>query len=324
MMRIGYTCMGEQTDPAALVANAVAAEDAGFDFIAFSDHFHPWLEEQGHSPFVWSVLGAVASRTRRIELMTMVTCPFVRYHPAVVAQAAATVQWLSGGRFTLGLGAGELLNEHVVGRRWPAADERHELLEESVAIVRVLFSGEMRTYRGRHLSLVDGRIYSLPDRPPALALAAGGTDAAELAGSIGDALISTEPEASYVEAFRRTGGEGKPAYGQVALAWHEDEAEARRIAHERWRFSVPGWKVMAELPNPVNFAAATGTVGEDDVAELVPCGPDPERHAAAIRRFADAGYDRIALVQAGDDQVGFMRFFERELRPRLEAGRDAA
>jgi G6PDH family F420-dependent oxidoreductase len=310
--------MGELFPPETLVENAVRAEQAGFDFAAFSDHFHPWLEAQGQSPFTWSVLGAAASRTERIELITMVTCPTLRYHPAIIAQAAATVARLSGGRFTLGLGAGENLNEHVVGHGWPAADVRQDMLEEAVEIIRQLWSGGFQTYRGHYLEVEDARLYTLPDEPVPIAMAAGGEDAAELAGRLADALISTEPEAGYVAAFHGAGGEGKPTYGQVALSWHEDEAEARRQARERWRFALPGWKVMAELPNPVNFDAATQGASEDQIAELVSCGPDPEVHLQAIRKFLDAGYERVAVVQAGPDQEGFLRFWERELAPRLQ------
>jgi G6PDH family F420-dependent oxidoreductase len=320
MPSFGFTLMGEQFAPEELVRNARLAEEAGFGFAAFSDHFHPWLEAQGQSPFAWSVLGAVAERTERLRLMTMVTCPTLRYHPAIVAQAAATVQRLSGGRFTLGVGAGEQLNEHVVGRPWPPADVRQEMLEEAVEIMRLLFAGGFQRFRGRHLTLQDARLYSLPDQPVTIALAAGGTQAAELAGLIGDGLIATEPEASYIDAFRGAGGAGRPTYGQVALCWHEDEAQARRIARERWRFALPGWKVMAELPNPVNFEAATELAREDDVADLVACGPDPEVHVTAIQRFLDAGYENVAVVQASPDQAGFLRFWERELAPRL-AGR---
>jgi G6PDH family F420-dependent oxidoreductase len=288
MPSFGFTLMGELFPPEELVRNAELAEQAGFDFAAFSDHFHPWLDAQGQSPFTWSVLGAVAERTERIRLITMVTCPTLRYHPAIIAQAAATVARLSGDRFTLGLGAGENLNEHVVGHGWPAADLRQEMLEEAVEIIRLLWSGGFQTFRGQHLELEDARLYTLPDEPVPIALAAGGPEAATLAGRVADALIATEPEQSYVEAFRNAGGDG-PAYGQVALSWHEDEAEARRLARERWRFALPGWKVMAELPNPVNFDAATQGASEDQIAELVPCGPDPEVQLQGIRKFLDAG-----------------------------------
>ncbi len=316
MTSYGYTLITEQHGPKELVANAVAAEQAGFDFAAMSDHFHPWLEAQGQSPFAWSVLGAVAERTERMGLMTMVTCPFLRYHPAVVAQSAATLALLSDGRFTVGLGSGENLNEHVVGAGWPPVQVRHEMLAESIEIMRRLWSGGVHSFHGEHLSLESARLYTLPDSPPPVAVAAGGRAAAALAGEWGDALVAVDPSEEILEAYRQAGGTG-PTYGQVALSWAEDEASARQVAWKIWRFAVPGWKVMAELPGPANFEAATATVRESDVAEKVPCGPDPKPHLAAITAFVDAGFDHVAVVQAGPDQAGFLRFWTEELRPRL-------
>jgi G6PDH family F420-dependent oxidoreductase len=317
MTRYGFTLMTELHGPRQLVEQAVAAEEAGFDFAAMSDHFHPWLDVQGNSPLAWTVLGAVADRTARMELMTMVTCPFVRYHPAVVAQAAATVQVLSGGRFTLGLGAGENLNEHVVGKGWPAVPVRHEMLEESIEIIRRLYQGGEHHFRGRHLTLEAARLYTLPDEPPPLAVAAGGPDAARLAGERGDALVTVAPDRELLEAYRAAGGTG-PTYGQVALSWAPDEEQAKQQARERFRFFAPGWKVMAELPTPAAFEAATDTVREDDVAEQIPCGPQPEPHIEAVRKFVEAGYDHVAVVQAGPDQAGFIRFWAETVRPKLD------
>jgi G6PDH family F420-dependent oxidoreductase len=316
--RFGYTLMCEQSTPRQIIDNCRRAEALGFDFAMISDHFHPWLESQGQSPFTWSVLGALAESTERIELITGVTCPTIRYHPAVIAQAAATIQVMSDGRFTLGIGAGENLNEHVVGRGWPPADVRHEMLAEAVEIMRRLWRGGFQAYRGRHLALQDARLYTLPDSPPPLAIAAGGPQAARLAGEHGDALIATEPRPELVGSFRAHGGEGKRTYGQIAVCWAADEQRAVRTARELWRFSVPGWKVMSELPNPVNFEAATQSVGDDDITSLVPCGPDPGRHAEAIRALVAAGFSDIAVVQVGAEQEGFLRFWESELAPRLE------
>ena len=317
MTSYGYTLMTELYGPKELVANAVAAEQAGFDFAAISDHFHPWLDAQGQSPFAWSVLGAVAARTQRMGLMTMVTCPFLRYHPAVVAQSAATLAVLSDDRFSLGLGSGENLNEHVVGAGWPPVDIRHKMLAESIEIMRRLWSGGVHSFHGDHLALEEARLYTLPDSPPPVAVAAGGPKAAALAGERGDALVSVDPSRELVDAYRQAGGTG-PAYGQVALCWAEDEGSARQEARKVWRFAVPGWKVMAELPNPANFEAATVTVRESDVAEKVSCGPDPKAHLSAITAFLEAGFDRVAVVQAGPDQSGFLRFWSDELRPRLD------
>jgi G6PDH family F420-dependent oxidoreductase len=322
--RFGYTLMCEQSTPRQLVDNCRRAEAIGFDFAMISDHFHPWLDGQGQSPFAWSVLGALAETTERIELMTGVTCPTIRYHPAIVAQAAATIQVMSGGRFTLGVGAGENLNEHVVGRGWPPVDVRHEMLVEAVEIMRRLWRGGFQAYRGRHLAVQDARLYTLPDAPPPLAIAAGGPQAARLAGEHGDALIATEPRPDLVETFRRGGGEGKRTYGQIALSWDADEQRAVQRARELWRFSMPGWKVMSELPNPVNFDAATRTVHDDDITSLVPCGPDPARHAEAIRTLLDTGFTDIAVLQVGSEQEGFLRFWERELAPLLQGAGAAA
>ncbi|MDQ1492722.1 MAG: hypothetical protein QOJ23_5236 [Actinomycetota bacterium] len=316
MTSYGFTLMTELHGPRELVDQAVAAEAAGFDFAAMSDHFHPWLEAQGNAPFAWTVLGTVAARTQRMDLMTMVTCPFLRYHPAVVAQAAATVQILSDGRFTLGVGAGENLNEHVIGAGWPPVPVRHEMLDESIEIMRRLFQGGEHHFRGDHLTLESARLYSLPDTPPPLAVAAGGPDAARLAGEAGDALITVAPDPELIDAYREAGGTG-PTYGQVGLSWAPDEEHGRHQALELFRFFSGGWPVMSELATPAAFEAATKTVREEDVAELMPCGPQPELHVEAIRRFEEAGYDHVAVVQAGGDMNGFLRFWEEEVRPKL-------
>ena len=316
MTKFGYTCMGEQTEPRALITNAAAAEEAGFDFAVFSDHFHPWLDEQGHSPFVWSVLGAVADRTERMQLMTMVTCPIMRYHPAIIAQAAATVAVLSEGRFTLGVGAGEYLNEHVVGHGWPPADVRQEMLDEAVELMLMLWRGGVQNWRGKYFTVQDARIYDLPAKPVPVCIAAGGAQSASLAARAGDGLIATEPKAELIDEYLKAGGSG-PKYGQIAVCWSQDEAEARKLARELWRFGVPGWKVMSELPSPVNFDAATQTVREEDIVDLVPCGPDVQKHVDGVKQFLDAGFDHVALVQVGPDQAGFLRFWQDELQPAL-------
>jgi G6PDH family F420-dependent oxidoreductase len=316
MTAYGYTLMCEEHGPKSLLRNAAGAEAAGFDFAVISDHFNPWLEAQGNSPFAWSMLGAIAERTEHLALMTMVTCPFIRYHPAIVAQAAATVAILSDGRFLLGLGAGENLNEHVVGRGWPPPDVRHEMLEESIEIIQRLFSGGEHNFHGRHLALERARLYSLPAEPPGLGVAAGAPAAARLAAEKGAALIATEPNPKLVKAYRKAGGTG-PTYGQVGVCWAPSEAEAVATAVEHQRFAVPGWVAMAELPTPASFEAATRTVDEDDIVELVACGPDPRRHAEAIGAFVDAGFDHVAVLQVGPEQEGYLRFFTEELRPLL-------
>jgi len=316
MTTFGYTLFSELNGPRELLVQAETAEAAGFDFAVISDHFHPWLDSHTDSPFAWTVLGAVAARTERIRLATLVTCPTIRYHPAIIAQAAATVAVLSGGRFTLAVGAGEKLNEHVVGRGWPPVDIRQEMLAEAVEAMRELWQGGWVTYRGKHITVEDARLYTLPDQPPEVLIAGSGPEAMSLAATAGDGLVPTEPDAELISAFARDGGAGKRTLGQVALSYDTDEAKARQHAM-RFKFGVSGWKVMSELPNPVNFEAATSTVREEDITELVACGPDPEVHVAAIKEFVDAGFGEVCVVQVGDDHEGFFRFWEDELRPRL-------
>lgn len=318
LVEVGYTLMCEQRGPRKLVGDAVAAERVGFGFAVISDHFHPWLEEQGHSGYAWSILGAVAQATESIPLMTYVTCPTFRYHPAVVAQKAATMSILSGGRFTLGLGAGENLNEHIIGGGWPSVDVRHEMLAEAVEIIRRLFGGGYVTYRGAYHDAEDARLFDLPEEPPGIGIAASGRPSCELAGAKGDMLIAVEPEADLVRMFHEAGGGGKPAVGQLPVCWGPDEAECRARAREQFRWMAGGWKVMAELPNPVNFDAYTRFVREEDVAQQIPCGPDPEGIAEGVRRYAEAGFTHVALVQIGDKQEEFCRFYERELAAALK------
>ena len=317
MTTIGYTLMTEEHGPRQLVDIARRAEESGFEFLVSSDHYHPWVPEQQHSPYAWSVLGAVAAVTERIELATMVTCPILRYHPAIVAQKAATLGVLSGGRFSLGVGAGERLNEHVVGLGWPSADERHDMLTEALEIIGLLWEGGYQSYRGEHFTLEDARVFDLPDEPVPVLVAAGGARSAELAARHGDGLVATDADPELVEAFRKAGGEGKPTWSQIPVCWGDDADAALATAHRQFRWSALGWKVQAELPNPVNFDAASATVRPEDLAESIPHGPDPEPYVEAVARFADAGFDRVAFVQVGDDQDGFFRFWESELRGRL-------
>jgi G6PDH family F420-dependent oxidoreductase len=315
-MQYGYKLAAEGFGPKELVRQAQLAEASGFDFVEISDHFHPWLDSQGHSPFAWSVLGAIAAGTDSLGLATGVTCPTVRYHPAVIAQAAATMSLLSDGRFTLGLGSGERLNEHVVGRGFPAVAERQAMLREAIEIIRLLWSGGYHSYRGEYLDLEDARVFDLPERLPQIVVAAGGPVAAELAAELGDGMFGTEPKAELFEAYRSAGGAG-PAYGEVGLAWAEDEASAVRAAFESARWSLTGWKVMSELPNPANFEASARYVREEDVAGQMPCGPDAAKHLAAIRQYEQAGYDHVVLMNNGSDPDGFLDFFARELKPQL-------
>ncbi|MET9797680.1 TIGR03557 family F420-dependent LLM class oxidoreductase [Nocardiopsis alba] len=311
-MKVGYKLFAEGFGPREIVEQAVRAERAGFDFVEISDHFHPWLFSHGHSGFVWSMLAAIAERTENIGLATGVTCPILRVHPAIVAQAAATTALLSEGRFTLGVGSGERLNEHVVGRGWPSATIRHEMLREAVTIIRMLWSGGYHSYRGEHLVLEDARVFDLPEEPPPIAVAAGGRRAAELAAELGDGLFGTEPDRTLVTNYREMGGTG-PAYGEVPLAWAADDGSALESAREIFRFGLTGWKVQSELPNPVNFEAATSLISRDAMGDVFGYGPDPERHLTVVREFVKAGYDHLVLINAGPDPEGFFTFFEEEL-----------
>jgi G6PDH family F420-dependent oxidoreductase len=318
MVQFGYTVMGEQAGPKQLVADARRAEEAGFDFLAASDHFSPWLAEQGHSPYTWAVLGAIAQATERIELMTYVTCPTMRYHPAVVAQKAATIQLLSDSRFTLGLGAGENLNEHVIGLGWPPVDVRHEMLAEALQIIRPLLAGETVTFRGKHIEAEAAKLWDLPADPPPIGVAVSGRRSCELAGGQADVMIAVEPRPELGQWFDGSGGKGKPRVGQVGLSYDPDPAEARKRAVDQFRWFTGGWKVMAELPGPAHFAAASAAVGEDEIAEQVPCGPDVDAHVAAVKKFVDAGFTHVAVVQiGGPHQDAFLNWAERELLPAL-------
>lgn len=322
MVKLGYKLMTEEHGPADLVRNAKRAEQAGFEFAAISDHYFPWLEEQGHAPFAWSVLGAVAQATERLGLMTAVTCPIMRYHPAVIAQAAATMGLLTDGRFTLGLGAGERLNEHVVGQGWPGVVERHERLSEALDIIQGLLAGKLTTYRGQHFKLDHAKLFDRPKRKPPVIVAAGGPEAGRLAGEKADGLIVTEPEKDLIKAFTGAGGKG-PRYAEVAMCAAADEDEARKTAHRHYRWTLSGWPVLAELPHDEAFAAASKHVSVDMVAEEISCGPSADRHLEAIHELTAIGCDHIILTQIGPDQDFFFELFERKLAPALRAKKAA-
>lgn len=321
MTAFGYTMMCEQSRADQLVRDIQAAEAAGFDFSVISDHYQPWLSSQGHSPYAWSVLGAAAQATERIPLMTYVTCPTIRYHPAVVAQKAATVQILSGNRFRLGLGAGENLNEHVVGKRWPAVGERHEMLAEALEVISGLFAGEPRfSFRGKHFDVESARLWDLPDERVPIGLAVSGPSSCRLAGEKADIMIATEPKAELGEMFDASGGSGKPRVGQVAVCYDESRETAVRIAHEQFRWFGLGWKVNADLPNPDSFAGATQFVAPEQVGEQLACGPDVEEHVEKIKPFIAAGFTEVALVQIGaESQAKFAAWAESELLPALRS-----
>lgn len=315
MAEIGYFLSSEEHGPSALTQFAQMGEQAGFRSVLISDHFHPWTERQGQSPFVWSVIGAIAATTK-LHVTTGVTCPTVRTHPAIVAHAAATAALLLDGRFALGVGSGENLNEHILGDRWPPADIRLEMLEEAVEVMRQLGAGGFVSHHGTHYTVENAKIYSRPEDPPPVYVSAFGPKALDLAASIGDGYVTTSPDSDSIEQYRKAGGTG-PTVAAVKVRWGKDEASARRLAHEVWATTgVPG-ELNQELPMPAHFEQAASTVTEEMVAESISCGPDPEVHREALRKYLDAGFDKVYVSQIGDDQKGFLDFFFRELQPKL-------
>lgn len=327
MTRFGYTLMTEQSGPRELVEYAVQAEAAGFDFEVSSDHYSPWLTTQGHAPYAWTVLGAVAHATSRVELMTYVTCPTMRYHPAVVAQKSATLQLLAEGRFTLGLGSGENLNEHVVGAGWPAIQERHEMLHEAVDIIRSLHTGEIVDYRGEYFQVDSARVWDIPDEGVEIGIAVAGPRAIEAFAPLADHLIGVEPDSSLVTAWNATEGAKRigqraRAIGQIPICWDPDRDTAVKRAHDQFRWFGGGWRVNADLPTPAGFAGATTFVRPEDVADSIPCGPDLDAVVEAVSEYWKAGFTDIALVQIGDEAQD--QFLTEAAGPLLEQLRAAA
>lgn len=315
MVEIGYALSSEEHRPKDLVRYAQRAEEAGFPFALISNHYHPWIDCQGQSPFVWSVIGGIAHTTDHLRLGTGVTCPIMRIHPAIIAQAAATPASMMPGRFFLGVGTGENLNEHILGDHWPPADIRLEMVKEAVEIIRLLWQGGTQSYWGNYYTVENARIYTLPDELPPIMVAASGPKAAEAAGSIGDGFVSTAPEGELIERFKAGGGGSKPRYGQLTVCWARTESEARRTAYEWWPNAGIKGELSQELPTPAHFEQACGLVKEEDVAGKIICSPDPDRHIAAIKKFVDAGYDHVYIHQVDPDQEGFFRFYEREILP---------
>ena len=327
MTRFGYTLMTEQNGPKDLVQNAISAERTGFDFEVISDHFSPWLASQGHAPNAWAVLGAVAQVTDRVDLFTYVTCPTMRYHPAVVAQQAATVQILADGRFTLGLGSGENLNEHVVGKGWPAVAQRQDMLCEAIEIIRRLFGGDLVDWRGDYYQVDSARLWDLPDVPVEIGVAVGGKKAIDKLGPLADHLIAVEPDGELVRDWRSARqaagiADGGRSIGQIPICWDHDRVAAVERAHDQFRWFAGGWKVNADLPTPAGFAGATQFVRPEDVAGSIPCGPDLDAIVEAVRPYWEAGFTDIALVQVGGDTQ--QQFLKEAAEPLLAALRSAA
>ncbi|MBD0862176.1 LLM class F420-dependent oxidoreductase [Gordonia sp. zg691] len=324
--RFGYTLMTEQAGPKELVRYAVGAEEAGFDFEVSSDHYFPWLSSQGHAPYAWSVLGAVAHATDRVELMTYVTCPTIRYHPAVVAQKAATMQILADGRFTLGLGSGENLNEHVVGEGWPSVADRQDMLAEAIEIIRKLHTGDLVDFRGEFFQVDAGRIWDVPDQPVQIGVAVAGNSGIDTFGPLADHLIAVEPNADLVTAWNEhsstttIGEQGSRAIGQIPICWDPDREKAINRAHEQFRWFAGGWDVNADLRTTAGFAAATQFVTPDDVAGNIPCGPDLDQIVDAVKPYWEAGFTDVALIQiGGETQDDFLREAAPELLEKLRA-----
>jgi G6PDH family F420-dependent oxidoreductase len=315
MAEVGVFLSSEEHGPTELLRTARQAEETGFRSVFISDHYHPWTDRQGESPFVWSVIGGIAAATR-LEVMTGVTCPTIRIHPAVLAQAAATAQLMLEGRFLFGVGSGENLNEHILGDRWPPADIRLEMLDEAIGVMRKLWQGGLVSHHGRHYTVENARIYSLPQDAPPVLVSGFGPKSRSLAARVGDGYVTTAPDADAVDRYRDAGGKG-PTVAAMKVCWGEDEAAARKLAHDIWPTTgVPG-ELSQELPVPAHFEQASEVVTEDMVAEKIPCGPDPQRHAEAIRKYFDAGFDKVYVAQVGDDQDGFFRFWTKELKSRL-------
>jgi G6PDH family F420-dependent oxidoreductase len=316
-MRIGCFLSSEEWGPPGLVELAVKAQRAGFDRLWISDHYHPWNDEQGHSPFVWSVIGAIAAATENMTVTTAVTCPTVRIHPAVIAQAAATSAVLLEGRFQLGLGSGEALNEHILGDRWPGADERLEMLEEAVEVIRRLWEGGFQDHRGRHYRVEHARVYDLPEAPPPIVVSGFGPKAIDVAARIGDGYCTVEPDADAVEQFRSKAKRGTLVQGGMKVCLGDDEAQARKLVHRLWpNEALPG-ELAQVLPTPQHFEQASQLVTEEMVGEQVPCGPDVARHIEKIEEFAAAGFDELYVNQIGPDQDAFFEAYAEHVLPRF-------
>lgn len=322
MATIGYFLSSEEHPGSELVSAAAVAEKAGFEALWISDHFHPWLDDQGHSPFVWSVLGAIAEVTERVPVTTAVTCPTMRIHPAVIAQAAATTAELFGktpdgrGRFSLGVGTGEALNEHILGDKWPTPEVRLDMLAEAVALIRELWKGETVDHDGEHYVVENARLYTLPPYTPDILMSGFGSKAVQAAAKIADGFITTSPSADDIVTYRRGGGRGR-TQGGVKVCWHEDKGQAVKIAHSLWRTSgLPG-QLAQDLPTPTHFEQASELVTPDMTADSVVCGADPKEHAKAVQEYVDAGFDEVYVAQMGPDQDGMIHFYEREVLPLL-------
>ncbi|MFD8493794.1 TIGR03557 family F420-dependent LLM class oxidoreductase [Amycolatopsis sp. NPDC059657] len=315
MVSVGYFLSSEEFGPRELVRQAKMAEEAGFERLWISDHFHPWLDEQGQSPFVWSVIGALSEATS-LPITTAVTCPLIRIHPAIIAQAAATAAVQCEGRFVLGLGTGEALNEHVTGQPWPPPQLRLDMLAEAVQVIRELHGGKQISHRGEYYEVENARIYTLPDQPVPIYLSGFGPDATKLAAEIADGFCTVGPEAELVRKYRDAGGKGQ-VQGGMKVCWADSEAEGAKTAHRLWRNELLPGLLPSTLPTPNDYAAASELVTEEMVRDHFACGPDPDRHLSQVRQFADAGFDEVYVQQIGPDQDEFFAGWQSAVLPKL-------
>ncbi len=323
-MKIGYFLSSEEFSPKDLVAQAVKAQETGFQDLWISDHYHPWNDEQGHSGFVWATIGAIAQAAPGMGVTTAVTCPTVRIHPAVIAQAAATAALLLDGKFTLGVGTGEALNEHILGDRWPSAPERREMLEEAVEVLRELWRGGVKSYRGKHYVVDHARIYDLPAEPPKILVSGFGPRSIELAARIGDGFVTVGPDADAVEQFRSQAKSGGLVAGGLKVCFDDDEQRAKETVYRLWpNEALPG-ELAQVLPTPAHFEQASQLVTEDQATRDVPCGPDIARHVAAIRAYEEAGFDELYIQQIGPGQDEFFAAYQEHVLPQFQAERELA
>jgi G6PDH family F420-dependent oxidoreductase len=315
-MRTGYFLSSEEFSPADLLDQARMAEQAGFQGLWISDHYHPWTGAQGQSAFVWSMVGAL-SQVSTLPVTTSVTCPTVRLHPAVVAQAVATSAVLHSGRFVLGVGSGEALNEHIFGDPWPSAGVRLEMLEEAVEVMRKLWAGGFVDHRGKYYTVENARLYTLPDQPPKVYVSAFGRRSVQLAARIGDGYISTKPDPELVRRFRDEGGDGKPTQAGFKACYAPDADQATSIAYERWRTDVLPGELNQVLPSPRHFEQVADLVRPEMMAESFALGPDPRRVIAMIEQYEKAGYDEVYVANIGPHYREFFELFSREVLPGL-------
>ncbi|MEG8184385.1 TIGR03557 family F420-dependent LLM class oxidoreductase [Nocardia terpenica] len=316
MASIGYFLASEQFDPKQLVDQARRAEQAGFERLWISDHFHPWHDAQGHSPFVWGTIGALSEATG-LPVTTAVTCPTVRIHPAIIAQAAATAAVQLDGRFVLGVGSGEALNEHILGDPWPEPAVRLDMLEEAVHLIRRLHRGGTISHRGKHFRVQEARIYTLPQRPVPIYVSGFGPQATELAARIGDGYCTVAPDRQLVDTFRGAGGGAKPVQAGTKVSWDRDAETGLEIAHRLWANELLPGQLNQTLPRPADFEAASSLIDKESARDHFACGPDPERHIAHLRGYLDAGVDEVYVQQIGPDLDGFFAAYEKDILPAL-------